>query len=176
MSASYVYKLNAVQQRRLTVNNQTPNPHYHPTKCQYSCITMKASTILTAVALIFASSVSAQTACDPVASAVPTCGVREPPPSRSLTPTNSRTQANIATRSHASRPPLQRLAVVAATTDAAAPALRPSRPQLKAASSATAVSLQRCRSRPLARPCAPVLLLLQAIWLSLPPSRQRLYG
>ncbi|KAJ4992830.1 hypothetical protein SVAN01_01534 [Stagonosporopsis vannaccii] len=36
---------------------------------------MKAFTTFTAVALAFASSVAAQTACDPVASAIPTCGV-----------------------------------------------------------------------------------------------------
>ncbi|KAF1354161.1 hypothetical protein EJ07DRAFT_158774 [Lizonia empirigonia] len=36
---------------------------------------MKTSTILATIALLFASSVTAQTACDSVASAIPTCGI-----------------------------------------------------------------------------------------------------
>ena len=37
---------------------------------------MKTSTILASISLLFAAAVTAQTACDPVASAIPTCGVR----------------------------------------------------------------------------------------------------
>ncbi|KAF2625826.1 hypothetical protein BU25DRAFT_112017 [Macroventuria anomochaeta] len=36
---------------------------------------MKTSTILAIISFLFASSVTAQTACSPVASAIPTCGV-----------------------------------------------------------------------------------------------------
>ncbi|KAF2029963.1 hypothetical protein EK21DRAFT_66619 [Setomelanomma holmii] len=36
---------------------------------------MKISSVLASIAVLFAASVTAQTACDPIASAVPTCGV-----------------------------------------------------------------------------------------------------
>lgn len=47
---------------------------------------MKTSTILASVALLFASAVTAQTACDSVASAVPTCGVSSLRPSHRILP------------------------------------------------------------------------------------------
>ncbi|KAJ4330087.1 hypothetical protein N0V87_010318 [Didymella glomerata] len=36
---------------------------------------MKTATLLSSISLLFAAAVTAQTACDPVASAIPTCGV-----------------------------------------------------------------------------------------------------
>jgi hypothetical protein len=38
---------------------------------------MKTATLLSSISLLFAATVTAQTACDPVASAIPTCGVRQ---------------------------------------------------------------------------------------------------
>lgn len=128
---------------------------------------MKASTILVTMSFLFISSVTAQTACDPVASAIPTCGVRGPPPPASLRPLRLyEYQADTSTRYHASPPPPLQQAVVAATTAAAAPAPQSFRPQLKAASSATAVLLLPFRFRLPARLFVLVLLLQPTIWWS----------
>jgi hypothetical protein len=51
------------------------HPSEHSSQRRTHSITMKTSTLLASVALLFASAVTAQTACDSVASAVPTCGV-----------------------------------------------------------------------------------------------------
>lgn len=83
------------------------------------------------------------------------------------------TQADNLIRSHASRLLLLRLVVVVATIDAAAPALRSSRPQLKAVSSAIVVLPQLYRSKPQARLSVHVLLLPRAIWSSQLPSNKR---
>ena len=130
-------------------------------------VTMKASKILVTITFLFISSVTAQTACDPVASAIPTCGVRGPPPPSSLRPLRPyEYQADTSTRYHASPPPPRQQAVVAATTVAAAPAPRPSRPQLKAASSVIAVLLLPFRFRLPARSFVLVLLLQPTNWWS----------
>lgn len=64
---SEVFKPNAVQCKY---------HHHQPFHNKYSQVPVTMKTfVFTATALVFASSVSAQTACDPVASAIPTCGV-----------------------------------------------------------------------------------------------------
>ncbi|KAJ8117036.1 hypothetical protein OPT61_g1684 [Boeremia exigua] len=99
---------------------------------------MKPSTIFTSIAVIAVSSVSAQTACDPVASAVPTCGVRLHSLLASFHCFWPRfEETNKVYRFLASLLLLRPPAAAVATIDAAAPARRSFRPQLKAALLAT---------------------------------------
>lgn len=117
---------------------------------------MKLSTFVTAIALAFASTSSAQTACDSVASAIPTCGVRLPSSLIMLALTLLIFPSN-----RASYPQAQLSAAAPATTAASAPALLHFKTPRLAASLALAESLQPCRFRLQLALSVPALLLLR---------------